>query len=205
MRRHLSARDTAGEGISRGMLALVVLAGFMVVFGIVTAADALRGPADEEQAIAELEAREGPASGHVKIGEGSTPANGRFELYRATTADGRECFGIKLFNQPSETGLNGEALFEGCGNPSETSIGSNTGHGETIVYGRVPKHADKIKLDVPGKAQKVLKTKATDTDVPYRYFVTVYSEQLTSAKATVQDSAGKVIGSQDVPLPGTAE
>jgi hypothetical protein len=195
----------SGIAVTRGVLVLVVVAAFTVVFGIVTVADALRGPGDEEEAIAKLEAREGPATGHVKIGEGSTPANGRFELYRATTADGRECFGIKLFNQPSETGLDGEALFEGCGNTSETSIASNTGHGETIVYGRVPRQADKVNLDVPGQAEKIVATKVADAGVPYRYFVTAYGETLTHVRVTVRDSAGAVISAQDVPFPGTVE
>jgi hypothetical protein len=107
--------------------------------------------------------------------------------------------------------MTGEALFEGCGNPTETSIGSNTGYGETIVYGRVPKHADKVKIDVPGEAQKVVELEATVADLPYRYFVTVYSERLDGATATatepgavtatVEDATGHVVSTQDIPLP----
>jgi hypothetical protein len=192
--------------VPRGSCALVAfIAG---AFGLVAAATALEASGDEDARVAAREAAEGPTTRHVKIGAGATPANGRFELFRATTADGRECFGIKLFNQPTVTG---EALFEGCGNPTETSIASNTGHGETIVYGRVPTRADRVRLDVPGQAQRTVKLKPMVARIPYRYFVTVYGEKLGGAKAgttatgsataTVEDASGEVISSHDIPLP----
>ncbi len=159
-----------------------------------TAASAVGALVTDTPEATEVEA----ATAHVKVGEGATPGNGRFELYRAATADGRECFGIKLFNQP---GAPRGVLFEGCGNPSEASIASNTGHGETIVYGRVPKSSDKVELDVPGKAKKVVKVKETTADVPQRYFVTVYSDTPRSVHAAVKDANGATLAEQDVPLP----
>ena len=180
----------------QGIFGLAVLTGLLASFGAATAVGAFLQETPPE--VAAIEAEQGPATPHVKVGEGSTPGNGRFEVYRATTASGEECFGIKLFNQP---GASDGVLFEGCGNPNETDIGSNTGHGETIIYGRVPKSADKIELDVAGKAKKIIKAKESTADVPYRYFLTVYSERLKSARATVTDAGGRIVGEQEIPLP----
>ena len=180
-----------------GVLLLVLLVGGMTSFGIATAIGA-RTDADESG----FRDEGGPATKRQKVGEGSTPANGRYELYRAADAEGRQCFGIKLFNQPTVTG---EALFEGCGNASEMSIASLTFKGETIIYGRVPPGAEKVRIAAEGHADRHVAAKDTSADLPGRFIVSIYSANLKKAKAEANDKSGKTLKSQEIPLPIVAD
>ena len=161
--------------------------------GIATAIGANDGSGDP---ATHGEHRGGSSGPRVELATGRAEEFGRWRLLRSKGAEG-ECLSIQMLDQ-APAGAPGP-IYNGCGG-SDIDVGTLTGKQYTLVFGRLPKRVDRVKLSSDDAATQDIKLTGSD-DAPDKYFVLNLAGKPRNLKAEGVDSSGRSVISQEVPTP----
>lgn len=184
-------------GAPKGLFLLALLAGFMTCFGVVTAIGA-NGDADENLHTG------GPVTERVVVESGTLENAGPWKLYHSKDAQGKDCYELGVISGPPEQ--RGEVLYGGCGSPPGLNVGTLTPEfGDfTVVRGNARRDVARVELEVDGGAGRKTVSRLGSGAGGDKVFAVELPGRPRELKARALDADGRVVATQNVPLPSGA-
>lgn len=170
------ARGKTRRPSARLRATVIALAALLLLVGAAVAASGLL-PIGREVPVKNRGGKTEPAhlTGRVVVASGRTPVHGRWQLFWSRSSVG-DCVALQLLDDRGALGLG-----EGCGRSTRITasallpIPGAATPVETLIYGRVPDAAREVRVTLPRRGTRTVKTAKGPGDIAGNWYLVSFN------------------------------